>query len=99
MNSSRTPDGAYVTDILTAPERNPWNRRVRFGGLDFFSDDDRILVFNGTSVSILVDSDADQCLCGDDASVNVDLDLENPEQSCVTNSQLDCIWLDDYFNY
>jgi len=41
MNASKTPDGAYVTDVLTAPERNPWNRRVRFGGLDFFSDGNR----------------------------------------------------------
>ena len=23
------PDGAYATDVITAPERNPWNRRVR----------------------------------------------------------------------
>src|SRR4051812_16318308 len=38
LHTSATPDGAYVTDSLTAPERNPWNRRVRFGGLDFFSD-------------------------------------------------------------
>ncbi len=37
-NTSATPDGAYVTDRLTAPDKNPWNRRVRFGGLDFFSD-------------------------------------------------------------
>ena len=41
MNASKTPDGAYVTDVLSAPERNPWNRRVRFGGLDFFSDGNR----------------------------------------------------------
>ena len=41
MNSSKTPDGAYATDVITAPERNPWNRRVRFGGLDFFSDGNR----------------------------------------------------------
>ncbi len=38
LNTSTTPDGAYVTDVLTAPEKNPWNRRVRFGGLAFFSD-------------------------------------------------------------
>ena len=41
INASKTPDGAYVTDVVTAPERNPWNRRVRFGGLDFFSDGNR----------------------------------------------------------
>lgn len=38
LNTSATPDGAYVTDSITAPEKNPWNRRVRFGGFDFFSD-------------------------------------------------------------
>jgi len=41
LNTSKTPDGAYVTDCLTAPEKNPWNRRVRFGGMDFFSDGKR----------------------------------------------------------
>src|SRR3954469_15627414 len=41
LNTSATPDGAYVTDSLTAPEKNPWNRRVRFGGMDFFSDGKR----------------------------------------------------------
>ncbi len=38
LNTSATPDGAYVTDSITSPEKNPWNRRVRFGGFDFFSD-------------------------------------------------------------
>jgi glucose/arabinose dehydrogenase len=41
LNTSSTPDGAYVTDSITAPEKNPWNRRVRFGGVDFFSDGTR----------------------------------------------------------
>ena len=41
LNTSTTPDGAYVTDSITAPEKNPWNRRVRFGGMDFFSDGTR----------------------------------------------------------
>lgn len=41
LATSRTPDGAYVTDRLTAPEINPWGRRVRFGGLDFFADGTR----------------------------------------------------------
>lgn len=40
-NTSATPDGAYVTDSITAPVPNPWNRRVRFGGMDFFSDGKR----------------------------------------------------------
>ncbi len=31
-------DSAYVLDELTAPEENPWNSRMRFGGLDFFED-------------------------------------------------------------
>lgn len=38
---SSTPDGAYVQDVLTPPVPNPWNRRVRFGGMDFFSDGKR----------------------------------------------------------
>ncbi len=41
LNTSQTPDGAYVTDSLTPPTPNPWNRRVRFGGMDFFSDGKR----------------------------------------------------------
>ena len=38
LATSKTPDGAYVTDRITPPLRNPWNRRVRFGGMDFFED-------------------------------------------------------------
>jgi hypothetical protein len=38
LNASSTPDGAYVSDSITAPTENPWKRRVRFGGFDFFSD-------------------------------------------------------------
>ncbi len=41
LNTSTTPDGAYTTDAITTPERNPWNRRVRFSGFDFFSDGKR----------------------------------------------------------
>ena len=37
-DTSTTPDGAYATDSITAPDQNPWNRRVRFGGFDFFPD-------------------------------------------------------------
>jgi len=40
-NTSHTPDGAYVTDSISPPVPNPWNRRVRFGGMDFFSDGKR----------------------------------------------------------
>lgn len=38
LETSATPDGAYVTDSLTVPENNPWKRRIRIGGLDFFKD-------------------------------------------------------------
>ena len=41
LAASSTPDGAYVQDVLTPPVPNPWNRRVRFGGMDFFSDGKR----------------------------------------------------------
>jgi hypothetical protein len=41
LNTSKTPDGAYVTDSLTPPLDNPWKRRVRFGGVDFFKDGKR----------------------------------------------------------
>ncbi len=41
LQTSQTPDGAYVTDSLTAPLENPWKRRVRFSGLDFFKDGKR----------------------------------------------------------
>ena len=41
LNTSATPDGAYVTDSITSPTDNPWKRRVRFGGMDFFSDGKR----------------------------------------------------------
>ncbi|MEY2409306.1 MAG: hypothetical protein QOF48_1976 [Verrucomicrobiota bacterium] len=37
-NTSVTPDGAYATDALNAPTDNPWKRRVRFSGMDFFKD-------------------------------------------------------------
>lgn len=38
LGTSATPDGAYTTDSLTPPFENPWKRRVRFGGFDFFKD-------------------------------------------------------------
>lgn len=41
LNTSTTPDGAYTTDSITAPTDNPWKRRIRFAGLDFFSDGKR----------------------------------------------------------
>lgn len=41
LETGKTADGAYVTDALTPPFENPWHRRVRFGGMDFFSDGKR----------------------------------------------------------
>jgi len=41
LNTSATPDGAYVTDGITSPTDNPWKRRVRFAGMDFFKDGKR----------------------------------------------------------
>ncbi|MDB6034059.1 MAG: Large, multifunctional secreted protein [Verrucomicrobiales bacterium] len=41
LATSKTPDGAYETDSITAPTDNPWKRRVRFSGMDFFSDGTR----------------------------------------------------------
>ncbi len=38
LEADATPDGAYVVDRLTPPLKNPWNRRVRIGGFDFFAD-------------------------------------------------------------
>lgn len=38
LATSTTPDGAYTVDKLTPPVDNPWKRRVRFGGMDFFKD-------------------------------------------------------------
>ncbi len=32
-------DGSYVIDEIVAPEDNPWQSWMRFGGLDFFDDD------------------------------------------------------------
>ncbi len=44
LAASTTPDGAYVTDKLTTPDENPWKRRVRIGGMDFFADGKRAAV-------------------------------------------------------
>ena len=41
LNTSVTPDGAYATDAITSPTENPWKRRVRFAGMDFFADGKR----------------------------------------------------------
>ena len=39
-----TADAAYVVDNITTPINNPWNRRVRIGGMDFFADGTRAAV-------------------------------------------------------
>ncbi len=36
LDTSETPDGSFVTDTINAPLDNPWKRRVRTGGFDFF---------------------------------------------------------------
>lgn len=41
LEADKTPDGAYVVDHIAPPLENPWKRRVRFGGMDFFSDGKR----------------------------------------------------------
>ncbi|HAM70082.1 MAG TPA: hypothetical protein DCM86_00370 [Verrucomicrobiales bacterium] len=41
LGTSTTPDQAYTTDSITAPTENPWHRRVRFAGFDFFADGKR----------------------------------------------------------
>lgn len=41
LNANSTPDGAYTLDQLTPPSENPWKRRVRLSGFDFFSDGKR----------------------------------------------------------
>ena len=33
-------DGPYAVDTLTAPDDNPWNFFLRFGGHDFFKNGD-----------------------------------------------------------
>jgi hypothetical protein len=37
-------DAAYTVDTITPPIDNPWKRRVRIGGFDFFSDGTRAAV-------------------------------------------------------
>ncbi|MDB6067412.1 MAG: cytochrome c class [Pedosphaera sp.] len=41
VGANSTPDGAFTVDQLTPPVENPWKRKVRFGGFDFFSDGKR----------------------------------------------------------
>jgi hypothetical protein len=44
IGANSTPDGAYTLDQLTPPSENPWKRRVRFSGFDFFADGKRAAV-------------------------------------------------------
>ncbi|EEF60881.1 DUF6797 domain-containing protein [Pedosphaera parvula] len=44
IGANTTPDGAYTLDQITPPQDNPWKRRVRFSGFDFFSDGKRAAV-------------------------------------------------------
>ncbi len=37
-------DGPFAIDVLTSPDANPWNCRMRFSGLDFFSSGDALAV-------------------------------------------------------
>ena len=39
-----TGNGPYLVDMLTAPEKNPWNSWFRAGGFDFFADGTRAAV-------------------------------------------------------
>jgi len=34
-------EGPYAIDTITAPDKNPWNSWLRFGGMDFFSNGKR----------------------------------------------------------
>lgn len=36
--AAMSDQGAFATDLLTAPETNPWLAQTRFTGLDFFAD-------------------------------------------------------------
>lgn len=44
-----TSTGPYAIDTLTTPDDNPWRSWLRFGGLDFFADDNRaaLCTWNG----------------------------------------------------
>lgn len=37
-------DGPFAVDVLTHPEKNPWLAQMRFAGLDFLPDGDRMAV-------------------------------------------------------
>ena len=37
-------EGAFAVDTITAPDKNPWNSWMRFGGFDFFADGKRVAI-------------------------------------------------------
>jgi len=41
LGTPKSPNDPYVVDTIAAPELNPWNAWMRFGGFDFFSDNKR----------------------------------------------------------
>lgn len=45
---SEADDRSYLTDVISAPEENPWNANLRFGGFDFIDEDSAALsTWNG----------------------------------------------------
>ncbi|MGA1237866.1 MAG: DUF6797 domain-containing protein, partial [Limisphaerales bacterium] len=50
-----TNDGPYAIDTLTAPDNNPWQSWLRFGGLDFFPDGQRAVAVTWNGDAWLVD--------------------------------------------
>ena len=44
MTKPGRDDGPFAIDVLTSPDANPWNCRMRFSGLDFFPGGDALAV-------------------------------------------------------
>ncbi|MDB6015977.1 MAG: Cytochrome c oxidase polypeptide [Pedosphaera sp.] len=44
LDANSAPDGSYTVDQLPPPVDNPWHRRIRFSGFDFFADGKRAAV-------------------------------------------------------
>ncbi len=63
-------DAPFAVDVLTPPEDNPWHARLRFTGLDFYADGDRMAVctWDGDvwEISGLAGLDAPQDLPGEE---------------------------------
>lgn len=43
-NKGKTNENGFAVDELTAPNPNPWLARLRFSGLDFYDDGDRLAI-------------------------------------------------------